>query len=103
MRRRILGSTCVAAMLAVTGAAAQGSSQAPTQAPTQGNPQQRPTERSNPGTARSQTDQQVTLTGCVAREGASDFVLSSAMPTAGSGNGSGGVTGSTSSATAFSP
>ena len=45
MTGRILGSTCVAAMLAVTVTAAQGSSQGPTQAPAQGNPLQRPIER----------------------------------------------------------
>jgi hypothetical protein len=98
MTRRILGSTCVAAMLAATVTAAQGSSQAPTQAPAQGNPQQRPADRNDPGTARSQTDQQVTLTGCVAREGATDVILTSAMTAGASANTSGGVTGSTSTA-----
>ena len=55
MTGRMLGSTCVAAMLAVTVTAAQGSSQAPTQAPAQGNSQQRPVERNDPGAARTQT------------------------------------------------
>jgi hypothetical protein len=96
MTRRILGSTCVAAMLAVTVSAAQGSSQAPVQAPTAGNPQQRPAERANPTTPRTQSDQQVTLTGCVVRDGANDFVLASAMPSGASGNVSAGVPGSTS-------
>ena len=96
MTGRILGSTCVAAMLAVTVTAGQGSSQAPTQAPAQGNPLQRPVERNDPGAARTQTDQQVTLVGCVARDGATDVILTSAMPASASGNVSGGVTGSTS-------
>ena len=43
-----------------------------------------------------QTDQQVTLVGCVARDGATDVILTSAMPASASGNVSGGVTGSTS-------
>jgi hypothetical protein len=85
-------------MLAVSVAAAQGSAQAPTQAPAQGNSEQRPVDRNNPGAARSQTDQQVTLTGCVAREGSSDFVLESAVATGTSGNSSTAVPGSTSTA-----
>src|SRR6187551_1481997 len=100
MTRRILGSTCAAAVLAATVAAAQGSSQAPTQAPTQGNPQQRPADRATSPAPRINADQQVTLTGCVMREGTSDFVLASAAPSATSGNISGGVTGSTSTGVA---
>jgi hypothetical protein len=96
MTGRMLGSTCVAAMLAVTVTAAQGSSQAPTQAPAQGNSQQRPVDRNDPGAARSQTDQQVTLVGCVARDGATDVILTGAMPAGASGNSAGTVTGSTS-------
>ena len=96
MTRRILGSTCVGGMLAATVTFAQGSTQTPTQAP-QSNSQQRPSERTPATGARTQTDQQVTLTGCVMREGGSDFVLSSAMPSSASGNLSSGVTGSTSS------
>ena len=96
MTGRMLGSTCVAAMLAVTVTAAQGSSQAPTQAPAQGNSQQRPVERNDPGAARSQTDQQVTLVGCIARDGATDVILTGAIPSGPSGNNAGTVTGSTS-------
>ena len=92
MTGRILGSTCGAAMLAVTVAAAQ----APTQAPVQGNSQQRPAGRNDPGTARTQTDRQVTLVGCVARDGATDMILTGATPASASGNASAGVTGSTS-------
>jgi len=91
MTRQILGSTCVAAVLAASVVAAQGSSQAPTAAPTPGN-QQRPADRGTTPQSRTQTDQQVTLTGCVMRE-ANDLILSSAMP---SGNASSGVPGSTS-------
>jgi hypothetical protein len=97
MRVKIIGSTCAAAMLAVTVVAAQNPS--PTQAPTQGNPQQRPAERNDPGAPRVETDKQVTLVGCVAREGASDIVLTGAATPAGtSGSVAGGVTGSTSTA-----
>lgn len=96
MTGRILGSTCVATLLAVAVTAAQGSSQAPTQAPAQGNSQQRPVERNDPGAARTQTDQQVTLVGCVARDGATELILTSAMAAGASGNSSGGVTASTS-------
>ena len=96
MTRRILGSTCAAAVFAATVAAAQGSSQAPTQAPTPGNPEQRPADRAAVARPRINADQQITLTGCVMREGPSDFVLASASPSGTSGNISGGVTGSTS-------
>jgi hypothetical protein len=98
MKVTILGSTCAAAMLAATVVAAQNPS--PTQAPTQGNPQQRPAERNDPGAPRIETDKQVTLVGCVAREGASDIILTGAAvtPAGTSGNGAGGVTGSTSTA-----
>jgi hypothetical protein len=91
MTRRILGSACTAVVLAATVAAAQGAGQGPTAAPTPGN-QQRPADRITTPTPRTQTDQQVTLTGCLTRE-ASDIVLASAMP---SGNASSGVPGSTS-------
>ena len=96
MKVKIIGSTCAAAMLAATVVAAQNPS--PTQAPTQGNPQQRPTERSETGTPRVETDKQVTLVGCVAKEGASDIVLTGAMAPSTSGNVAGGVTESTSTA-----
>jgi hypothetical protein len=87
MTPRFLGSTCAAVVLAATAAAAQ----APTSAPTPGS-QLRPADRASTPTPRIQTDRQVTLTGCVARQG-SDIILASAMP---SGNASGGVPGSTS-------
>src|SRR4051812_3089424 len=93
MTRRILGSTCVAAVLAATVTSAQGSSQTPAAAPSPGN-QQRPAERTTTPQARTRTDQQITLTGCVAREG-TDIVLASATP---SGNASSGAAGSTSTA-----
>ena len=96
MKVTILGSTCAAAMLAATVVAAQNPS--PTQAPTQGNPQQRPAERNETGTPRVETDKQVTLVGCVAKEGASDIILTGAMAASTSGNVAGGVTGTTSTA-----
>jgi hypothetical protein len=85
-------------MLAASVAAAQNPS--PTQAPTPGNSQQRPAERRETGTPRVQTDQQVTLVGCVAREGANDIILNSAVPTGTSGNAASGVAGATPTAPA---
>jgi hypothetical protein len=98
MTRRILGSTCAAAVLAASVAAAQGSSQAPTSAPAQGSGQQRPADRgTTTATPRTQTEQQLTLTGCVTRE-SNDIVLASAVPSGPATNSSSGVTGSTSTA-----
>jgi hypothetical protein len=81
----------VAALLAATVTAAQ----APTQAP-QGQSQQTPADRIASPAARTQSDQQVTLTGCMTRQGDSDFVLASAKPSGASVNSSSGVPGTTS-------
>jgi len=100
MTRRILGSTCAAVVLAATMASGQGANQSPTQAPTAGNPLQRPADRATTPSPRTRTDQQVTLTGCVRREGANEFVLADAMPSGQPENLFGGVTGSTSTGVA---
>lgn len=104
MTRRVIGSTCAAALLSMSVAAAQVQSQQPSQAPVQGNSQQTPTERgqsdAQPGPAAATTpnSKDITVTGCVMREGTSDYVLSSAATPGGSANVAGGVSGSTSGA-----
>jgi hypothetical protein len=87
--------------------AAQTSSQQPTQSPVQGNSQQTPAQRGNtdarptppPATAVANA-KDMTVTGCVMREGTNGFVLSNASSSTASANVAGGVSGSTSSGAA---
>ena len=67
MRRRIIGSSCAAALLAFAVAATgQTSSQTPTQSPVQSNTSQTtPTSQRSSTSPRTATEQNVTLTGCV--------------------------------------
>src|SRR5689334_19394831 len=88
MRRRIIGSSCAAALLAFAVAATgQTSSQTPTQSPVQGNSQTPPSAQRSTSSPRTSTDQEVTLVGCVMHgssstattgAGPNDFVLSNA-------------------------
>ena len=103
MTRRIVGTTCAAALVSMAVVAAQTTSQQPTQSPVQGSSQQTPAERGQSDTqpappiaTAANANKDVTVTGCVMREGTSDFVLSSASTTGGA-NVSAGVSGSTSS------
>jgi hypothetical protein len=100
----MVGSTCAAALLSMAVVAAQTTSQQPTQSPIQGSSQQTPAQRGQsdaqpapPLSTAANANKEVTVTGCVMREGTSDFVLSSASTTGGSATVSAGVSGSTSS------
>src|SRR5262249_44952823 len=94
--------SCAAVVLSLSvAAAAQVNTQTPTQSPVPSNEQTAPSTPSSSSSAtRAQTGQQMTIVGCVAREGTSDneFVLNNAsmVPPA---NLSGGVAGSTSATT----
>jgi hypothetical protein len=101
MTRRIVGSTCAAALFSVGLVAAQTSS--PAQQPVTGTSQQSPAQRSQsdaqpaPPIATAATSKDdITMTGCVLREGTSNYVLSSASATGGPAHVAGAVAGSTS-------
>ena len=97
MTKRIIVSSCAAAVLSIGAATAgQVNPQTPSQAPVQGN-QQGTVGQPRPA-ARTPTGDQITIVGCVAREGTgSEFLLSNAMmANSPSANIAGGVAGSTS-------
>jgi hypothetical protein len=88
MRKGIVGSSCLAALLACAVAAAgQTSAQAPTQAPVQGGASQNaPNERRSTASARTSTAQDVTIVGCVqlapnptAGNGSHELILADAV------------------------
>lgn len=88
MRRGIVGSSCLAALLACAVAAAgQTSSQAPTQAPVQGGASQKaPDAQRSTASARTSTAQDVTVVGCVqlapkptAGNGSQELILADAV------------------------
>jgi len=73
MMKRIVGSSCAAAVLAMgVAASAQTTSQSPSQSPVRSS-QAPPTQTGS--ITRLQTDQQVTLTGCLVQETGSQLVL----------------------------
>jgi len=95
MVNRIFASSCAAAMLSISVAAAQSNVQTPSQVPVQGN--QQGTRTQAPTGAAARAAQPITVVGCVQREGdaraagsagrsdtatstSSEFVLANAMP-----------------------
>lgn len=112
--KRIVSSSCAAVVLSATVAMAQANSQVPTQSPVQTN--QQGTRTQAPAITGASAAQQITIVGCVQREGdspsagitarrgagdtsstGSEFILANAMPASGAGNIAGSVSGSTSS------
>ena len=88
MRRGIVGSSCLAGLLACAVAAAgQTSSQAPTEAPVQGGASQKaPSAQRSTASARTSTAQLVTIVGCVqlapkptAGNGSHELILADAV------------------------